>query len=111
MTVMPFDTLLMNITEIVNEMTVLIVAYLLMCFSDFITSPHRETDVGWALIILILVNILFNIVVLLYVVIRKAILYFRRYQARKAAMNRAAQIKQEKEATALKLKAPGSKYI
>ena len=98
LTALPFDNLLMNITEIVNESTVLMVAYLLMCFSDFITNPHTESDVGWALIFLILANVLFNAVVFLNVGIRKAMLYFRRYQARKAARDRAAQTKQEKEA-------------
>jgi len=108
---MPFETLLLNVTEIVNEVTVLLVAYHLFCFSDFVTSPDDEVKVGWSLIFLILANILFNTVVFIYMVVRSAILYVRRYLACKAAKNRAAQTKKEKETAAMKLKETGSSYL
>ena len=108
---MPFETLLLNLTEIINEVTVLLVAYHLFCFSDFVTSPDDEVKVGWSLIFLILANILFNTVVFIYMVVRSAILYVRRCKARKAAKNSAAKIKQQKEGAAQKLKEEGSKYL
>ena len=77
----PFETLLMNITEIVNEITVLLAAYHLFCFSEFVASPSDKANVGWSLIILILANILFNTVVFIYMVVRSVILYLRKYKA------------------------------
>ena len=76
----------MNISEIVNEITVLLVAYHLFCFSEFVASPADEANVGWSLIILILSNILFNTVVFIYMIVRSVILYVRKYKAKKAAI-------------------------
>ena len=78
LTVMPFDNILMNVTEIVNEVTTLIVAYQLLFFSDFITNPAVEYEVGWTPIILILADILFNVAIFFYMAIHKIILYVRR---------------------------------
>ena len=68
----------MNVTEIVNEVTTLIVAYQLLFFSDFITNPAVEYEVGWTPIILILADILFNVAIFFYMAIHKIILYVRR---------------------------------
>ena len=86
---MPFETRLMNITELVNETTILIVAYHLLFFSDFATSPTDVNNVGWSLIFLVLGNILFNTIVFIYMVICNTTLYVKRYVARKAFKNRA----------------------
>lgn len=78
LTVMPFETKLMNITEIINEVTILLVAYHLLFFSDFITNPNVEYDVGWSPIILILASILFNLVIFVYMATSSTIMCIRR---------------------------------
>jgi hypothetical protein len=43
--------------EIMNEETVLILTYLLMCFTDFVPDPETRSDVGRVYMLVAITNI------------------------------------------------------
>ena len=55
----------MNIGEIANELSVVIAAYHLFWFTDYVSLPESELSFGWSIIGTILLNVLFNIVIFL----------------------------------------------
>ena len=62
----PFTDGFMNLQERVNEITVLLAAYPLFVFTDWVPDDDRKMEAGWYLVSCILLNILFNIAVLVY---------------------------------------------
>lgn len=57
----PFKEPSHNRMEAYNEATVLIAAYPLLIFTDWVSSEERKFDVGWFLVALICFNIFVNI--------------------------------------------------
>ena len=57
----PYKEPYRNRMEAYNESTVLISAYPLLIFTDWVASKDRKLDVAWFLIAIILVNIFVNI--------------------------------------------------
>lgn len=51
--------------EIVNELMVMIATYPLYCFTDYVYDLDRRLESGWCLVGCILLNILFNMVLIL----------------------------------------------
>lgn len=96
LSVKPFDTSLLNISEVMNETIVFLASYHLLCFTDFVDSVDRENDVGWSLIVLIMVNILLNMAIFVYVVFGLTKLKCKRRIALKEAKKRAAIYQQAK---------------
>ena len=60
----------MNLGEIVNEVCIVLTAYHLFLFSDYVTLPEDELIFGWSVICLILFNVLFNLVVFIFSLLR-----------------------------------------
>ena len=61
----PFNSKLLNMSELFNEVMVWLCSYPLFCFSQFVPDPEVEYDIGWILIALILALIVFNCTILL----------------------------------------------
>ena len=83
----PFLSPSMNKQELVNEMTVLIAAYPLLVFTNWVPNEERKLDAGWFVVACICLNVMFNISVLIVEICKSAILriklYVLRYQYRK----------------------------
>ena len=64
-----------------------------MCYTEFIFDADRRFELGWTLIGVIAVNVVFNFLVMLYLVIRRAIfkvkhwIVLRRHKKKMAQMN------------------------
>lgn len=94
----PFTEGFLNLQERVNEITVLFAAYPLFVFTDWVGDEDRKTEAGWYLVSCILLNILFNIAVLVYFLckdlIRKA---KRKYIIANKKAEREMKLRKEKE--------------
>lgn len=66
----PYEEKFLNFQEQVNEITVLIAAYPLFVFTEWVSEEDRRLDAGWYLIGCILLNIMFNITVLMYFMVK-----------------------------------------
>jgi hypothetical protein len=62
--VRPFNSSLLNTIEIFNEGCLLLALYHVYLFTEYSPDPGFRYNVGWALIILTLLNMLFNLVVI-----------------------------------------------
>ena len=62
--VRPFNSSLLNAMEIFNEGCLLLASYHVYLFTDHSRDPGFRYNVGWSLIVLTLVNMLFNLVVM-----------------------------------------------
>lgn len=76
----PFEKDLLNVGEICNEAAVLAIAYTIFGFSDMVTSPETEIDIGWAAIAIILATMLANSLIFLKVFAHDAKKMFRRWK-------------------------------
>ena len=94
----PFSEGFMNLQERVNEITVLLAAYPLFVFTDWVSDDDRKMEAGWYLVSSILLNIFFNIAILVYFLckdlIRKA---KRRYIIENKKVEREIKLRKEKE--------------
>ena len=59
--------------EIINEWTVLVAAYHLFIFTEWVTDQNRRLEFGWSLIAVIGLNVAFNFAVLANFAIRSCI--------------------------------------
>ena len=66
-------------------MSILLIAYHLFLVTDYIAELESQLLVGWSIIGVICLNVLFNIVVFVYIVTIEARQKCRRCQARRAA--------------------------
>lgn len=55
-----------NNQEIFNELSVLLAIYPLFVFTPWVDDPEMRVGAGWALVGCLMLNILFNIVVVIY---------------------------------------------
>ena len=72
--VMPYQSKAFNIMEIVNELVVLGATYPLLTFTDWVFSLQDRNFNGWFLVAYICFNIVFNITMALFFMIRKVFL-------------------------------------
>lgn len=96
LTVQPFDSSVLNRSEIMNETTVFFASYHLFCFTEYMEDVEREEDVGWSIIFLITINIGLNMSIFVYVVFNLTKLRCKRKIAFEAASKRAAANRQSK---------------
>ena len=75
--VRPYKSQLQNTQEFFNEWTVVISSYHLFCFTDWITDYDRRFEIGWSLISVIIVNVLFNFALVLTIVCHNTIRTFK----------------------------------
>ena len=59
--VRPFTNRSMNYLDIVNESTIMIVAYATIPYSDYLLDPYFKYDIGWVVIFVFLANLACNI--------------------------------------------------
>ena len=62
----PYDSLFVNRQELINEHMVMLAAYPLYCFTPWVWDTERRMEAGWLIVAVILINILFNISLLVY---------------------------------------------
>jgi len=62
--VRPFNSSLLNFTEIFNEGCLLLASCHAYLFTDYSPDPVFRYKVGWSLVVLTLVNMLFNLVMM-----------------------------------------------
>ena len=75
-------------TETFNELTTLLLIYLLMCFSDFVSDPELRNKLGYIYIGVIFTNIATHLLILIYTNLIAAKLSIRKklhkYRSRRA---------------------------
>lgn len=76
--VLPYKQTIQNYQEVINEVTVLISAYHLFCFTEWIYDFERRFELGWSLIFTILLNVLVNLTILCFYVCNSLYLKLRR---------------------------------
>ena len=62
--VLPYKDFMQNVQEVINECTVLIAAYHLFGFTEWIFDMERRIELGWTLIGTIVLNVVFNFAIL-----------------------------------------------
>ena len=62
---MPYESRSINNLEVFNELTVLSVITLLLCFGDFVPDAKTRYETGYAYIGVTLVNIFINLIIML----------------------------------------------
>ena len=63
-TVLPYTDTLLNVVDIVNELTLLALSYFMFLFTDFVPDPAFRFTLGWVFSGIIAFNLLFNWLVL-----------------------------------------------
>lgn len=71
--ILPYKSLIQNVQEIFNEWTVLVAAYHLFIFTEWVTDQNRRLEFGWSLIAVVGLNVAFNFAVLANFAIRSCI--------------------------------------
>ena len=80
----PYDSLFLNLQELINEHMVLIAAYPLYCFTPWVWDMRRRIEAGWLIVFIIVFNIFFNIMLLIYQMCKQAILNTKYWFVRRA---------------------------
>lgn len=73
--VLPYENRVINVQEVVNEWTVIVASYHLFCFTEWIYDNDRRIECGWSLLVVIALNILFNVCLILVFAVKS--LYLR----------------------------------
>ena len=81
--VRPMNDNFNNCIQVVNELTVLTCVWLLFHYSDFVGSPDTRYDLGFYFMYLIAIDIIFNVVFLIYTVVKKIYLEIRSFFVRR----------------------------
>lgn len=58
--VKPYVSRKANLQETLNEVNVVLASYHLFCFTEFVYDPYWRSKIGYSLITLIIVNIIYN---------------------------------------------------
>ena len=67
--VRPHARSFINDQEIINEVTVLIASYPLLCFTNWVWDMNTRLNAGWFLVACILLIMLFNILILVFAIL------------------------------------------
>lgn len=62
--VKPFESPLLNKMEIFNEISIIVAAYHLPLFTEFVDDQMTHYFAGWSLILLVILNITVNLIVM-----------------------------------------------
>ncbi|CDW76643.1 UNKNOWN [Stylonychia lemnae] len=63
--VKPFETRKLNLIEIFNEMTILVVSYFMYLLTDYESNAERQYLIGWQLIAIVTLNMIGNIAMMM----------------------------------------------
>ncbi len=99
---LPYRNRVISIQEVVNESTVVIASYHLLCFTEWIYDIDRRLECGWSLLILIALNVLFNITLILTFVIKT---FYRNLRLRLLKRNHKKKIAERRELNKIAIKA------
>ena len=85
--VLPFQSMVQNYQETINEIFVLIAGYHLFCFTEWVYDLNMRFTVGWSLLGFVGLNLAINIGIMLVIVFKSSIqrikvLYFTREKKR-----------------------------
>jgi hypothetical protein len=61
----PFSISKINKQEIFNELTIFLESYHCICITDFVEDAETKVIVGWSMIAVVVINLLFGVVSLL----------------------------------------------
>ena len=79
----PFDSFYLNWLELINEMMVLLMIYLLYIFSGLISDPEVNYEIAGYLTVVLYTSLVFNLIVAIYVAVKQ--IFYERELAAKAA--------------------------
>lgn len=90
----PFTFTFSNRQEAINEMMVLVAAYPLLFFTQWVDDEYVRELAGWVIIGVIVINVIFNIALIIYKVIKLSI---RKCQLRKMKQKNIREHKEKQE--------------
>lgn len=94
--VKPYENMIQNVQEVVNEWTVLVAAYHLFAFTEWVYDAERRFELGWSLIAVIVINVCFNFIVLACIILktclRKTKLKYLKYNHKKMLKKHVAKV-------------------
>jgi hypothetical protein len=64
--------------EIFNECSIIAAAYHLFLFTDYVEDPEMQYKIGWSIIGVTILNIIVNMIVMVWVSVRMMRLTFKR---------------------------------
>lgn len=77
---MPFEETLVNLLEVMNEITTISMLYVMLTFSDWVPSPELRYKLGWAFIGVLVLNTIVHVYFLTKDLFREWRLKCRRHQ-------------------------------
>ena len=75
----PFELNRLNALELFNELTILLILYCFLLFTDYVSDPETRFNIGWAAILLTLGNFIVNVGVLVYIAMKTLILAVKKH--------------------------------
>ena len=81
----PFKSKLRNFAEVLEEVTIILIMYQILCFTDWMTNLVVRQYLGYSVTVCILLHLFFFIVFSLWVTIRAKINYMKRKKILKKA--------------------------
>ena len=69
--VKPFELPLLNKMEVINECFIIMAAYHLFLYTDFVPDPILQYQLGWSIIGVTVINIILNMAVMIGVSMRR----------------------------------------
>lgn len=82
--------------EIANELMCVLATYPLFCFTAYVQDLDRRVEAGWLLVGSILLNVVFNMVLLIYQVILLSYKKIKYWYLRRIAKRKFEEAKEEK---------------
>jgi len=67
----PMNDKFNNFIQVVNELTVLTCVWLMFHYSEFVASPETRYDLGFYFMYLVAVDVILNMLFLLYIVVKR----------------------------------------
>ena len=80
----PFDSRILVVSEIANEIGITLASYCLLWFTDYVDSPDKEFYFGWSSIGIVLVIVVWNLAIFFIVLVLTLKLYIKRWLVRRA---------------------------
>ena len=67
--VLPFESMVQNYSETINEIWVLFASYHLFIFTEWVYDIETRFTMGWSLLTIVCLNVAYNIGVIVFVVL------------------------------------------
>ena len=76
--VKPFTSMMQNIQEVLNEVTILLACYPLFTFTEWVSNMDRRMEMGWFLLAVIISSLLTYIIIMTVLGIKNTYTNLRR---------------------------------